>query len=69
MLEIFVAKARKHGSTAITLTTDAAGNDAVNEFYCQAGFVLMRSFTQGDKRRMNEYRLDLSANSPIGTVS
>lgn len=60
LLAAFIAEAGKMGLAAITLTTDAEGNDAVNGFYLQAGFRLQRTFTQGDGRRMNEYRKDIA---------
>ncbi|MCG2812967.1 MAG: GNAT family N-acetyltransferase [Candidatus Aminicenantes bacterium] len=55
LLAAFIARSKELGLKAITLTTDADGNDAVNEFYRKAGFRLERTFRQGDGRRMNEY--------------
>ena len=40
----------------INLETDADGNDCVNRFYKKNGFVLARTFTTDEGRRMNEYR-------------
>ncbi len=59
LLAAFIARSKELGLNAITLTTDADNNDAVNEFYRQARFHLERTFTQKDGRRMNEYRLDI----------
>ena len=59
LLEAFISRMEGKGVSGITLTTDAEGNDGVNAFYRKAGFSLARSFTQGDGRRMNEYRLEL----------
>ena len=59
LLEAFISRMEGKGVSGITLTTDAEGNDGVNAFYRKAGFSLARSFTQGDGRRMNEYRLGL----------
>lgn len=59
LLAAFIARAGELGLNAITLTTDADDNNAVNEFYRKAGFCLSRTFTQGDQRRMNEYRTNI----------
>lgn len=59
LLAAFIARARELGLNAITLTSDADGNEAVNEFYRKAGFRMERTFTQKDGRRMNEYWLDI----------
>ena len=40
----------------INLETDAVENEAANAFYVKNGFVLTRSFTTAEGRRMNEYR-------------
>lgn len=40
----------------ITLETDAVDNEAANGFYVKNGFVLTRSFTTNEGRKMNEYR-------------
>lgn len=59
LLAAFIARAGELGLKAITLTTDADGNDAVNQFYLKAGFRLSRVFTRGRQRRMNEYLLNI----------
>ena len=59
LLAAFIADSRKRGLTKISLTTDADGNDAVNQFYIKAGFYLERAFIQRDGRRMNEYQMSI----------
>lgn len=59
LLAAFIARARGLGLSAITLTTDADHNDAVNEFYRRVGFQLERTFAQRDGRRMNKYLLTI----------
>jgi ribosomal protein S18 acetylase RimI-like enzyme len=59
LLDAFIVRARELGLKVITLTTDADGNDAVNEFYRKAGFGLSRTFMQGDQRPMNEYHMNI----------
>lgn len=61
LLKAFVLQARELSVSSISLTTDADGNEAVNGFYRQAGFRPVRTFTQGDGRRMNEYLLEISS--------
>ena len=39
----------------ITLETDAVDNEPANQFYQRNGFVLKRSFTTPEGRKMNEY--------------
>lgn len=40
----------------INLETDAVNNDDANRFYQKNGFILSRTFTTAEGRRMNEYR-------------
>lgn len=51
-------EARKRGSSACFLTTDAERNDGVNRFYQKLGWRIQDTFTTQD-RRMNRYVLDL----------
>lgn len=51
----FEGEARRHGRTAVVLTTDATGNDGVNAFYRRAGYLLDGEATNGG-RAMNRYR-------------
>ncbi len=40
----------------INLETDADGNEKVNNFYIKNGFILARTYTTREGRKMNEYR-------------
>ena len=53
----FVAGARRRGATTVVLTTDAAGNDAVNAFYLAQGFIVAAGYVTPEGRAMNEYIL------------
>jgi ribosomal protein S18 acetylase RimI-like enzyme len=53
----FVAGARQRGASAVVLTTDRIGNDAVNGFYQAQGFTLASGFVTPEGRAMNEYIL------------
>ena len=46
----------------ISLETDADNNQAVNQFYIKNGFVLVRTYTTAEGRRMNEYHFRPGAN-------
>lgn len=59
LLDAFIRETRNRGLTAISLVTDANGNESVNKFYLKAGFLLQQSFIQGDRRLMNKYRMEL----------
>jgi hypothetical protein len=43
----------------VELSTDASGNDAVNEFYHGLGFTLSKSEERAGGRLMNHYAYDL----------
>ena len=58
LLLAFLERAREAGARAVSLTTDAVDNDAVNRFYVKHGFLLRKSFDDGG-RLMNEYHLEL----------
>ena len=51
----FVEAAAKRGANAIVLTTDRAGNDAVNAFYLGQGFIVAHEYVTPEGRPMNEY--------------
>jgi GNAT superfamily N-acetyltransferase len=51
----FLCQARRLRAHCVYLTTDADGNDAVNEFYRDVGFQHTRRFLQRKGRWMNEY--------------
>lgn len=55
----FAEAAKAKNAFAVSLTTDATNNDAVNRFYQRLGFRLYRSFQASKTRTMNEYVLDL----------
>jgi colanic acid biosynthesis glycosyl transferase WcaI len=59
LIDAFVAGAEDRGSTAVFLTTDAIDNDAVNALYAHRGFVLSRTFSTPEGRKMNEYRKEI----------
>jgi ribosomal protein S18 acetylase RimI-like enzyme len=55
----FIVKAKDLNAKFVDLTTDAAENDAVNEFYVKLGFHLQRSISRGAGRPMHLYRMSL----------
>jgi len=61
LLAAFVDAARESGAARVTLTTDAAGNDATNRFYVRAGFTLARVIRRPYGRILNEYEFDLGS--------
>lgn len=52
-------EATRGKANAIVLTTDADGNDAVNHFYRNLGFMLEGTYERSKGRRLNQYRLHL----------
>jgi len=69
LLGAFVDAARGSGAARVTLTTDAAGNDAANQFYGRAGFTLERVVRRPYGRILNEYELELGSAGPEGVTS
>lgn len=61
LLAAFVDAARESGAARVTLTTDAAGNDATNQMYVRAGYTLVRVIRRPYGRILNEYELDLGS--------
>lgn len=57
LVRAFLDETRSKGAKRIVLTTDAAGNDAVNQFYLRQRFTLNRTFQTPEGRAMNEYEL------------
>lgn len=55
LLEAFIARAAAAGCRAVYLTTDRAGNEAVNRFYERNGFALESSIVRDGGRQMNRY--------------
>jgi ribosomal protein S18 acetylase RimI-like enzyme len=53
----FIDGAGRRGATAVVLTTDKAGNDAVNAFYHAQGFSVATDYVTPEGRAMNEYIL------------
>jgi ribosomal protein S18 acetylase RimI-like enzyme len=68
LIRAFLACARSMNARCVYLTTDADGNEAVNEFYRGVGFQHTRRFLQREARWMNEYVInDLEADRFCGT--
>lgn len=51
-----VIKKNSNKAEFFLLNTDAVNNDRVNAFYLKNGFMLSKTYTTADKRKMNEYR-------------
>ena len=51
----FLREAARRGVKQVDLTTDAVGNEAVNGFYADLGFVCERVFTTPEGREMREW--------------
>lgn len=60
LVDEFLKEARTRGAQYVSLTTDAVGNDMVNQFYLRRNFVLFRKFTTPEGRLINEYLFKLS---------
>jgi ribosomal protein S18 acetylase RimI-like enzyme len=58
LADSFICAAREQGFESVFGTTDADGNDQVNNFHRKHGFTIEYSFYQG-KRKMNFIRLSL----------
>jgi ribosomal protein S18 acetylase RimI-like enzyme len=54
----FIAAARDGGAARVVLTTDAIGNEPVNEFYRRLGFTCRRTFQARRNRLLNEYVIE-----------
>lgn len=59
LVQAFLHEAGMRGCTKVFLTTDRDGNEAVNSFYQKLGFRLERHYETPERRRMNEYWIDL----------
>jgi N-acetylglutamate synthase-like GNAT family acetyltransferase len=55
LVEAFLAGMKDRGVKEVYLSTDAAGNDAVNEFYIKLGFRMRQTHTTPEGRTINEY--------------
>ena len=61
LIAAFKRVARESGASKIRLTTDAAGNAAINRTYVRAGYTLVRVIRRPYGRILNEYELDLGS--------
>lgn len=59
LAKAFAVAARARGCRGVYLTTDAHGNDRVNEFYQRQGYRLTGTLTAHGGRILNKYLLDL----------
>jgi ribosomal protein S18 acetylase RimI-like enzyme len=59
LVSSFLENSRKRDVEVVNLTTDAVGNDSINEFYRKLGFSLVGVFTTPEGRLMNEYEIHL----------
>ena len=64
LLAAWSRRARSMGADLAFLTTDADGNDAVNDWYRREGWVLTDRYLARGTRAMNRYERDLQA---VGT--
>jgi ribosomal protein S18 acetylase RimI-like enzyme len=55
LVAAFIGAAAKRGQKRVILTTDRAGNDAVNRFYEALGFHVARIVTTAQGRTLNQY--------------
>ena len=55
LVSAFLEEAATRGLEAVSLKTDAEGNEKVNQFYINSGFELFRTFSTPEGRLMNEY--------------
>lgn len=62
LVATFLQAAREAETDVMRLTTDAAGNDAVNAFYTGLGFHLARRFKVNSRRYMNEFEFTFTPN-------
>ncbi len=56
----FIGQCKNRSGKGIILTTDAFGNDKVNNFYRKAGFILIGSYSTPENRVMNQYKFIIS---------
>jgi len=59
LAKAFAAAVRDRGCQGVYLTTDAHGNDRVNDFYQRQGYRLTGTITAHGGRVLNKYLLDL----------
>lgn len=63
LVQAFLAEAARRDLRQVDLTTDRDNNEATNRFYQNLGFVCERSYTTPEGRAMNEYVIDVPAQS------
>lgn len=66
LVRAFLAEAACKGLRQVDLTTDRIENEAANRFYQQMGFVCEQTYTTPEGRAMNEYVIDIAAQSSDG---
>jgi ribosomal protein S18 acetylase RimI-like enzyme len=59
LLQAFLGEMKERNVPAVCLTTDADDNEKTNRFYLKAGFMVARTFTTAEGRRINEYLIRL----------
>ena len=60
LMVAFLEEVKKRGRQSVVLTTDRDNNVAANQFYEKSGFSISRQYVTREKRRMNEYLIDLN---------
>lgn len=60
LVQAFLGEATRRGCKRVFLTTDRDNNDGVNAFYTKLGFSVERQYVTAERRRMNEYWINLS---------
>ena len=60
LVQVFLSQMKENNVPAVCLTTDADNNERTNRFYQHSGFVLTRSYTTDEGRRINEYIFELT---------
>lgn len=68
LVQAFLAEAARQGLRQVDLTTDRDDNETANRFYQNMGFICARSYTTPEGRAMNEYVVDVPAQSSPGEV-
>lgn len=67
LIDQWWCRARERGARSAYLTTDADGNDRVNDFYRRAGWTLLGSQVVAEGRRVNCYGVWADGRSSPGT--
>ncbi len=64
LVSAFLCAARRFGTSAVSLTTDADNNAYANAFFRKQAFTLRRQFRTPEGRCMNEYVIELDKPIP-----